>query len=178
MEFSGTYLIFSDRAAVWGALNDVEVLKKAIPRCETISWSSENTLDLTIKVNFGIIKPKFSGELELSNIVEAQNYTLAGRGQGGLLGLARGSADIQLQDEEITKFDILDLSEREKKTVLVQGDMGTILSFVAHGGASDKIMALGKNLIGKSAQGIIDRFMGRFCDALGAPMLPIQEDDD
>lgn len=178
MEFSGTYLIFADRNAVWRALNDVEALKQAIPRCEKISWSSENTLDLTIKVNLGIIKPKFSGELELSNIVEAQKYTLEGRGHGGLLGLARGSADIELQDEEITSFDILDLKEREQKTDLAQGDMGTILSFVAQGGASDKIMALGKSIIGKSAQGIIDRFMGRFCDALGAPMLPIQEDED
>ena len=172
MEFSGTYLIFSSRQQVWQALTDVEVLKNAIPRCENIEWRSKNTLDLTIKVNLGIMKPKFTGELELSNVVAAQNYTLSGRGHGGLLGLAKGEADISLLDMEVTKTDLRDIEKLGYKTEFAKRDMATLLSFTANGGGSKNIMALGKSLIGKSAQGIIDRFMGRFADAMQAPMLP------
>ncbi len=207
MDFSGTYLILADRMRVWRALNDTNVLKQAIPRCQNIKWSSANTLDLTIQVNLGVMRPKFSGELTLSNITEAKKYTLSGRGRGGVLGLAHGSADIELVDYDITRSERASLNvdgywpqsvceqTHEFQSLSVQdnirdniqdnihdnalslGDIatGTLLKFAANGGASKHIMALGKTIVGKSAQRIIDRFMGRFCDAMDAPMLPRNE---
>ena len=195
MEFSGTYLIFADRWHVWRALNDTQVLQRAIPRCQNIRWSSPATLDLTIQVNLGVMKPKFSGELTLSDVDEAQKYTLSGRGRGGVLGLAHGSADIKLADREIAPDDFArlhedgywpDLDRENKDAPHLQNaqagiydfeslSTGTLLTFSANGGASKHIMALGKTIIGKSAQGIIDRFMARFSDAMGVPMLPKNE---
>ena len=192
MEFSGTYLIFADRWHVWQALNDTRVLQQAIPRCQNIAWSSSATLDLTIQVNLGVMKPRFSGELTLSDVDEAQKYTLSGRGRGGVLGLAHGSADIELADYKIAPGDLAHLqqdgywpdpeSENEDALRLQNGQTGifepenlstgTLLTFSANGGASKHIMALGKTIVGKSAQGIIDRFMARFSSAMGVPMLP------
>ena len=40
------------------------------------------------------MQPGFRGDLDLSNIVPAERYTLSGRGKGGMLGLAAGAADI------------------------------------------------------------------------------------
>ena len=183
MEFHGTYLFFDGRQAIWRALNDTRVLKKAIPGCDSIEWCSDTRLDLVLKVNLGIMHPRFAGELELSDIQEAREYVLSGRGRGGLLGLAHGSARIRLKDQKIKRADIdflharwREQMEREEEPVgqfqpnVQFGDAGTLLSFEAIGGASKQIMALGHSLIGKSAQGIIDKFMGRFSDAMDIPM--------
>jgi len=180
MEFSGTYLIFADRARVWRALNDVKVLKKAIPGCDSIVWNSEAKLDLILRVNLGIIKPKFAGELELRSVKEAKSYILVGRGQGGLLGLARGQAKVELTDhillEDDFARDFLPLSPMASPDDLSKyPEYATILAFSASGGASEKLMALGHKLVGKSAQRIIDRFMERFSGAMGAPVAPISE---
>ena len=155
MDFGGRYIIAAPRVAVWAALNDTEVLKQAIPGCHSIAWSSETTLDLEIKVNLGLMKPVFQGDLSLSDIVPAERYTLSGRGKGGLLGLAEGSAEIVLADS---------------------GDE-TLLVFHAVGGASGQIMKLGKAIIGNSAQRVIDGFFERFGAAMGAGVTPLPVED-
>lgn len=151
MEFGGRYRVSTDRMAVWQALNDPEMLKAAIPGCSLIAWSGPDTLDLEISVNLGVVRPAFKGELALSNVVAAQSYTLSGKGKGGLMGLAEGAADISLTDEG--------------------GE--TLLTFVAHGGASGQIMKLGKAIVGNSAQKIIDGFFERFGDAMGVVVVPL-----
>jgi uncharacterized protein len=145
LDFGGRYLFGAKRADVWAALNDIKVLGAVIPGCQTIEWTSESTLDLSIKVNFGIVHPTFDGMLTLSNIIPAESYTLSGRGKGGLLGMAQASADIRLVDAP---------------------DGGTILTFEAVGKADGGIMRLGKALIGNSAQKVIDGFF----DAIGKQM--------
>lgn len=151
MEFGGRYRIAAPRMAVWAALNDPEMLKAAIPGCDHIAWAGPDSLDLEIRVNLGIAKPVFKGELALSNVLPAQSYTLSGRGKGGLMGLAEGAADITLGDD---------------------GE-ATLLAFAAQGGGSGQIMKLGKALIGNSAQKIIDGFFERFADAMGARIEPL-----
>jgi len=145
MDFGGRYRIGAGRQAVWEALNDPAMLKAAIPGCSHIDWTGPDALDLAITVNLGVVKPVFRGELALSNVIVARSYTLSGRGKGGLMGLAEGSADITLADE---------------------GE-ATLLAFTARGGASGQIMKLGKALIGSSAQKIIDGFFERFAQAMG-----------
>jgi carbon monoxide dehydrogenase subunit G len=151
MDFGGRYIIAAPRVAVWAALNDTEALKAAIPGCHAIAWSGETTLDLEIKVNLGVVHPVFRGELALSDIAPAERYTLAGRGKGGLLGMAQGSADI----------------------VLTDAGEETLLVFTANGGASGQIMKLGKAIVGNSAQKIIDGFFERFGGAIGAKVTPL-----
>ena len=151
MDFGGRYRIAASRVLVWEALNNPEMLKAAIPGCSHIGWTGPDTLDLAITVNLGVVKPVFKGELVLTNVVPAASYTLAGKGKGGLLGLAEGAADIVLADD---------------------GEQ-TLLSFTAHGGASGQIMRLGKAVIGNSAQRIIDGFFERFATAMGADIEPL-----
>jgi carbon monoxide dehydrogenase subunit G len=151
MEFGGRYHVAAPRLAVWEALNDTTVLKAAIPGCHRIEWAGEAALELEIKVNLGVVHPVFRGGLTLSDIVAAERYTLAGRGKGGLLGLAEGAADIVLSD----------LGEE------------TELVFTANGGASGQIMRLGKAIIGNSAQRVIDGFFERFGMAMGAVVTPL-----
>lgn len=151
MQFGGSYLVSAPRQKVWEALNDTAILKAVIPGCKRIDWTGETTLELEIQVNLGLMSPTFGGDLELSNIVPAQSYTLTGRGRGGLLGKAEAAADIVLSDD---------------------GD-ATRLVFTAGGTADGGIMKLGKSLIGNSAQKIIDGFFVRFGDAMGVEVRPI-----
>lgn len=151
MEFGGRYRIAAGRQAVWEALNDPEMLKAAIPGCSHIDWAGEGALDLEITVNLGVVRPTFKGGLTLADVVPARSYVLSGKGKGGLLGLAEGSADVSLEDDGAQ----------------------TVLSFVAHGGASGQIMRLGKAIVGNSAQKIIDGFFERFAAAMGAEIEPL-----
>ncbi len=145
MEFGGNYLFSAPRERVWQALNDAQVLKAAIPGCSRIEWTGESSLEVEITVNFGLIKPTFTGDLTLSNVSPAERYTLSGKGRGGMLGMAQGSADISISDAA----------------------EGTNLRFTATGGADGGIMKLGKALIGNSAQKVIDGFFERFGAAMG-----------
>jgi carbon monoxide dehydrogenase subunit G len=145
LDFGGRYLLDADRDRVWSALNDTAMLKAAIPGCDSIEWTGETTLELAIKVNLGVVKPTFKGDLILSDIVPAHHYTLTGRGRGGILGHAEGAAEIELHEHPD----------------------GTILLFTAKGGASGQVMKLGKAVIGNSAQKIIDGFFERFAAAAG-----------
>lgn len=154
MEFGGRYLVAAPRVKVWAALNDTDVLKAAIPGCQRIDWVTHDALEVEIKVNLGVAHPVFKGDLWLSDMVPAERYRLAGKGRGGLLGLAEGTADIVLSDD---------------------GE-GTRLVFIAHGGASGQIMKLGKAIIGSSAQKVIDGFFERFGAAMGAEVTPLPEE--
>jgi carbon monoxide dehydrogenase subunit G len=150
MEFGGHYLFSAPRAAVWAALNDTEKLRAAIPGASRLDWTGAATLELELKVSLGVISPTFTGDLTLTDIVPAETYTLSGRGRG-LLGRAEGAARITLAD----------------------APGGTELVFKATGGADNKIMALGKTLIGKSAQKVIDHFFATFGSTFGASVAPL-----
>jgi len=155
MEFGGRYLFSAPRAQVWRALNEADMLKAAIPGCRRIEWTGDAALECEIQVNFGIIQPVFTGDLELRNVIPAESYTLAGRGRGGLLGKAEAAADISLAD-------------------MPDGEAtGTELLFRANGGADGGIMKLGKAVIGSSAQKIIDGFFERFGEAMGVKVTPL-----
>ncbi|WP_417310568.1 CoxG family protein [Devosia sp.] len=152
MEFGGRYHFSAPRDVVWAGLNDAAVLKAAIPGCHRIEWVGDDSLVCEIKVNLGLMHPVFKGDLELRNVVPAVSYTLAGRARGGLLGKAEAAADIALADS----------------------DGGTELVFTAAGGADGGIMKLGKQLIGSSAQKVIDGFFERVGDAMGVEVTPLE----
>jgi len=151
MEFGGRYLFSAPRDVVWDALNDTDKLAAAIPGCRRLEWTSSETLELELQVNLGIMNPTFQADLTLSDIAPAEAYTLSGRGRG-MLGKAEGAAKIALADS----------------------GTGTELQFTAIGGADSAIMKLGKSLIGKSAQNVIDHFFARFGDSFGATVTPLQ----
>ena len=139
-------MLTAPRMRVWEALNDTAVLKACIRGCERIEWVGENALEATVKVNLGPAPFRVEGVLTLSDMIVAERYTLSGRGKGGWFGWARGSADVVLADH------------RE----------GTELAFTAQGEVANAIARLGAAFVGRSAQGVIDRFFERFAKAIGA----------
>ncbi len=174
MDFFGSYMFLTNRQTVWRALNDASVLKSAIPGCHHIEWVSATALELKIKVNLGVVHPVFAGELVLSDVDPAVSYTLSGRGRGAVMGLARGAASVSLISvnrdnfpHEVCRFvPELDTARQKWEQQFSAMPELTLLRFSASGGASPRVMALGKKLVGASAQKIINRFFVRFAEAI------------
>lgn len=150
MKFAGHYIISKGRQEVWQALNDTDVLKACIPGCDNIDWVDDKSLEATIKVNLGLIKPKLVGDIHLSNVEPAVSYRLSGQGRGGILGLAKGFADIRLKDHP----------------------EGSTLDFEALGDISGSVEKIGAKLVSGAAQTVIDRFFERFAAQFGATAIP------
>jgi len=100
MEMHATRTLAADRAAVWAALNDAEVLKPCIPGCEELTGSPDEGFEAVVKQKVGPVKATFKGHVTLSDVVEGESYTISGEGKGGVAGFAKGGAQVNLSDAE------------------------------------------------------------------------------
>lgn len=147
MELTGERIIAADRATVWKALNDPEVLKSCIPGCESMEWTGENALTAEVAQKVGPVKARFKGAVTLEDVVEAQSYRIVGEGKGGAAGFAKGGAAVSLSDDE----------------------GGTKLSYEAEAKVGGKLAQLGSRLIDGFARKMADEFFDRFKSAVEAP---------
>jgi len=147
MELTGSRQIAADRAAVWAALNDPEVLKAAIPGCQAMSGSPESGFEATVKQKVGPVSATFHGVVALSNVVPGVSYTISGEGKGGAAGFAKGGADVRLED----------------------AGGGTLLSYDVRANVGGKLAQLGSRLIDGFAKKLADQFFENFSAAVDAP---------
>lgn len=140
MEMSGERQIAASRSEVWAALNDPEVLKACIPGCQEMEKTSDTGFTAKVVQKVGPVKATFTGEVELSDIVEGESYTISGKGKGGAAGGASGGAKVTLTDS----------------------DGGTLLNYVAEAKVTGKIAQLGSRLIDGFAKKMADQFFTKF----------------
>ena len=84
MQMTGEYRIQAPREKVWRGLNDAEILKTAIPGCETVEKISDTEFTAKVSLSVGPVRAKFSGKVTLSDLNPPKSYTIAGEGQGGV----------------------------------------------------------------------------------------------
>ena len=147
MELKGTRTIAADRATVWAALNDPEVLQACIPGCDELTGSPAEGFEAKVTQKIGPVKAKFTGVVQLTNIVEGESYTIGGEGKGGAAGFAKGSADVKLAD--------------------VEG--GTELTYDVDAKVGGKLAQLGSRLIDSFSKKMADQFFERFQVAVEGP---------
>ena len=99
MKMDGEYVLPADRETVWKALNDPTVLSKCIPGCEELEKVSDTEFNAVVVSKIGPVKAKFKGAVTLADLDPPKGYTIAGQGQGGVAGFAKGSAAIQLEEQ-------------------------------------------------------------------------------
>ncbi len=143
MEFTGEYVINAPRQKVWEALNDLQVLQQAIPGCQAIDKTSDTEMSAKVKTKIGPVQATFKGNVTLSHLDPPNGYTIAGEGQGGVAGFAKGEAKVQLSD----------------------GEPGsTVLRYQATGQVGGKIAQVGSRLVEGTAKKLADQFFGAFDD--------------
>src|SRR5262245_50514297 len=90
MDMSGERRIAANRAAVWAALNDADVLRQCIPGCETLEKQSATDMTARVKLQIGPVRATFNGKVKLSDLDPPNSYRISGEGSGGDAGYAKG----------------------------------------------------------------------------------------
>lgn len=141
-----------DRATVYAALNDPEILKQSIPGCESLTRISDTDMEAVVVVKFGPVKASFNSEVTLSTEGEPERFSLTGKGDAGIAGFAKGGADVVLTEQ--------DNSEQGKETVLnyeVQIDI------------SGKLAQVGSRLVEGTCKRLAKKFFQNFEAAVVPP---------
>lgn len=151
MDMTGERRILAPRQRVWDALNDPEMLRAAIPGCESVTRTAEDAFEAKVAVKIGPMAAKFGGKVRLENIDAPASYTITGEGNGGAMGFAKGGADVAL--EEV-------------------GPEETLLRYTVKAQVGGKMAQLGARLIDSTAKQMSDQFFDRFAAAVAPPPAP------
>ncbi|WP_342451399.1 SRPBCC family protein [Neoroseomonas nitratireducens] len=145
---SGERRIPAPRQRVWEALNDPEMLRAAIPGCDSVTRTAEDAFEAKVSVKIGPMAAKFGGKVKLENVNPPASYTISGEGNGGAMGFAKGGADVAL--EEV-------------------GPSETVLKYTVKAQVGGKMAQLGARLIDSTAKQMSDQFFDRFAAAVAPP---------
>jgi carbon monoxide dehydrogenase subunit G len=140
LEMSGEYVLPQSREKVYAALNDAEILKKCIPGCEELVKESDNEFAAVVKLSVGPVSARFKGKVRLEDLDPPNGYRIAGDGEGGVAGFAKGGATVKLT--EVPE--------------------GTKLTYQAEANVGGKIAQLGQRLLAGTSKKIADKFFANF----------------
>src|SRR4029077_1676800 len=143
MTMTGAATLPAERAKVWAALNDPEVLKACIPGCESLEKTSDTEMTAKVKLRIGPVSAAFSGKVTLSDIDPPNGYKISGEGQGGVAGFAKGGAVVKLAEE----------------------GAATVLTYEVDAQVGGKIAQVGARLITGTAKKLADQFFGKFAES-------------
>jgi len=146
MELKDVIRIDAPRARVFAALNDVEILRQAIPGCEELVAVSATEFSATVSSRIGPLAARFKGQVNLSDIVAPESYTLTGEGKGGPAGHARIRSQVRLVED---------------------GD-ATMLHYDVRADIGGKLAQLGGSLVEKTSRKLAAEFFRSF-EQLVAP---------
>ncbi len=144
MDIQGRYRIAAPREVVWAALNDAEVLKRCIPGCKELEQRSPTDLAAKVSLKIGPISANFTGAVTLQDLNPPSGYTIAGQGQGGAAGFAKGHARVELTPD---------------------GEE-TDLAYTANAEVGGKLATLGGRLIQATSKKLADEFFSKFAAEL------------
>lgn len=134
VKMDGQISLPEPRERVWERLNDPDMLRRCIPDCESVEALKDG---LAVSA---VVKATFRGKVTLFTIEKDQRYRIEGRGDGGIAGFAKGSADVTLGD--------------------CPG--GCILSYCVDAQIGGKLAQLGSRLVNSIAKKNADRFFNSF----------------
>ena len=143
MKLSGSYQINLEKQKVWEALNNPEVLKKAIPGCKEFKKNSETEFSATATNKIGPFNASFTGNIELKDLNPPNSYKITGLGNSPV-GFASGEAEVMLEDE----------NGRTKLIYTIEANVG------------GKIAQIGSRLIDMTAKKMADIFFSKFSELI------------
>ncbi|MBX9454701.1 MAG: carbon monoxide dehydrogenase subunit G [Rhizobium sp.] len=145
MDMRGSETINAPVETVWKGLNDPDILRQCIPGCQSLEKTSDTEMKATVVLKIGPVKAKFEGAVELSNLNPPHSYTISGEGKGGMVGFAKGGADVALEP---------------------QPDGTTLLTYSVKADVGGKIAQLGARLIDSTAKSLAEKFFASFSETV------------
>ena len=139
MNITGTHTVPATRARVWEMLHDPETLQRTVPGCQSLTVESPTRFSAELSVGVGPIRGRFSGSVEIEDIVAPESYTMTLNGQGPT-GFVSGEGTITLSED---------------------GE-ATLVSVVADAQVGGTLAQIGSRMI----QTAVRMVMGQFFDAL------------
>ncbi len=147
MDMTGEFRIPAPRERVWEGLNDPEILKQCIPGCETIEKVSDTEFTAKVVAKVGPVRAHFGGKVTLSDLDPPKAYTIAGEGNGGVAGFAKGSAKVDLDEDGAE----------------------TVLHYQVQAHVGGKLAQIGSRLIDATSRKMASDFFERFVAAMSPP---------
>lgn len=148
MKLTGTRQLSAQPATVWEKLNDVDVLRRCIPGCESLEKLGDDKMKAVASLKIGPMAVRFTGDVELSDLEPPRSYRISGKGSGGAAGMASGGAAVKLEPS--------------------QG--GTLLSYDVDANVGGKIAQLGQRLIDATAAQLAEKFFTSFAAEVEGPV--------
>ena len=147
MKLTGENLINAKPERVWEALNDPEILKQAIPGCQSLEKLSDTQFKAKVGMKIGPVQATFDGQVELSDLDPPNGYTISGSGSGGAAGNAKGGAQVKLVPE----------------------GNSTRLTYDVDAQVTGKLAQLGSRLIDSTAKMLAGQFFNKFEKLVSEP---------
>ncbi len=148
MEMTGEFRIPAPRERVWQGLNDPEILKQAIPGCQTIEKVSDTEFTAKVVAKVGPVRATFGGKVNLTDLDPPKAYTISGEGNGGVAGFAKGSAKVSLDED---------------------GGETTVLRYEVQAHVGGKLAQIGSRLIDATSRKMAEDFFSRFVAVMSPP---------
>ncbi len=152
MKMNDERIIEADRATVWAALLNPDVLKECVSGAQEVTGNADDGFEATVTQKVGPVKATFKGAVTVSGMVEQESLTLTGEGKGGAAGFAKGAADVRL--EAVPE--------------------GTKLIYDVEAKVGGKLAQLGSRIVDGFAKKMADKFFTRLEEVIEGP----KEDDD
>lgn len=148
MELKGEQRIPMTRERVWAGLMDPQILKAAIPGCESVTDEGEGRMSVVVVAAIGPVKARFKGQLQMLDLQAPERYTLRFEGHGGMAGFAKGQAEVVLHAE----------AEGTRMVYQAQADIG------------GRLAQIGSRLVDAAAAHMSVQFFERLVEVMQAPV--------
>lgn len=133
-------------ARAWAALQDVDLLQRAIPGCESLTPAAEgeNRYDVALAAAVGPVRARFAGFLQLADLDPPNGYTLQFEAKSPA-GHGKGTARVSL---------------------VSAADGGSVLRYECDASVGGKLAQVGARLVDAAAQKIAGEFFERLTGEL------------
>ena len=154
MNIEGTYTFAAPREVVWPMMLDPEVLAKAMPGCEKLEQTDENSYSGILNIRVGPVQGRFNGTIVLSDINAPEGYTLVLKGNGAP-GFVNGTGAMEIIDE---------------------GDSCTV-KYTGDAQVGGRLAGVGQRLLETSARAIVRQSLEAIEQQVNAKMHPEMDED-